>query len=75
MSKKEKKLSKKEQRERDYRLICSLSSNKGRKLADPNAQAERDAQRKAQLEALGFQVFCLDSLEEVENIVDQICSA
>ena len=31
--------------------------------------------RKAQLEALGFQVFCLDSLEEVEDIVDQICSA
>lgn len=31
--------------------------------------------RKAQLEALGFQVFCLDRLEEVENIVDQICSA
>ena len=52
MSKKEKKLSKKEQRERDYRLICSLSSNKGRKLADPNAQAARDAQRKAQLEEL-----------------------
>ena len=33
-------------------MICSLSSNKGRKLADPNAQAERDAQRKAQLEEL-----------------------
>lgn len=31
--------------------------------------------RKAQLEALGFQVFCLDRLEEVEDIVDQICSA
>ena len=31
--------------------------------------------RKAQLEALGFQVFCLDSLEEVEDIVDQLCSA
>lgn len=31
--------------------------------------------RKAQLEALGFQVFCLDRLEEVENIVDQICSS
>lgn len=31
--------------------------------------------RKAQLQALGFQVFCLDRLEEVENIVDQICSA
>lgn len=31
--------------------------------------------RKAQLEALGFQVFCLDRLEEVDAIVDQICSA
>lgn len=28
--------------------------------------------RKAQLEALGFQVFCLDRLEEVEKVVDQI---
>lgn len=36
------------------------------------AQQEK---RKAQLEALGFQVFCLDRLEEVENIVDQICSS
>ena len=31
--------------------------------------------RKAQLEALGFQVFCLDRLEEVEKVVNQICTS
>ena len=31
--------------------------------------------RKRQLESLGFSVFCIDNLETIGGVVDEICTA